>query len=147
MPVLSFSVLYFGRSREFFPGKRDEDILSDCHEECTTEFNSCWDSCPENDHSCHVECADLSDVCDDLCDDLDDFDPWVDDSDLHVDYESCATVCDDRFDACFDACDGDEECEEGCEDEAVECDTARIEAENDWTPEEWQELEDELRNK
>jgi hypothetical protein len=144
--VLSFSVLFFGPNREFYPGAADFQEEG-CHEECTTEFGNCWDNCDPDDLDCHDECVVESDRCDDLCDHLDDFDPWDNEgSNQQVDYETCATVCDDRFDACFEACDGNEHCEEQCEDVAVECDTSCIEA-VDWTPEDWQELEKELRNK
>ena len=152
MPVLSFRVLYIG-ALEFFPREDFQESEDDCHEECDTRFHLCWEGCDSDDLDCHEVCVADSDVCDALCgnDGEDNLDPWdheeeEDRADWHVDYETCSRECDRAFDACFEACE-DEACEERCEDRAVECDQACIEAEDDWTPEDWKELEDELRNK
>jgi len=153
MPVLSFRVLYFGPEWEFVPGNTDdEDIPSDCHEECTAEFDSCWDSCDPDDLDCHDECAGESDRCDDLCDDLD-FDPWDEGGDWHIDYETCASGCDSRLDTCLERCIEDD-CEDACFREAEYCEQRCIDAEDEvgedseeWTLKDWKELEDELRNK
>lgn len=134
--------LFGEESLGIIPGDWNDPVI-DCHEACSSDFDRCWDGCDSDDEDCHNRCVAESDVCDALCgnDGEDDLDPWdreeeeEDRADWYVDYETCSRECDRAFDACFEACDGKEACEEQCEDLAVECDTACIEAEDNW--EEW----------
>ncbi len=153
MLVLHFARVHIEDNLGIIPGDWEDGVL-DCHEACSDDFDRCWDDCGSDDEECHNRCVAESDDCDTLCEDGDDWD--LDDdfeeggSDWYVNYETCSIACDDRFDACFDACDGDEQCEEECEDLAVECDTACIEAEDnweEWSQEDWDDLEEELKQK
>ncbi len=155
--VLSFNVLYFGRDREYFPLEDFQEVEDDCHEECSEGFDSCWDSCPENDPKCHDTCVDESDNCDALCEDGGDWDLDEDreegDGDWYVNYETCSIACDNTLDSCLEGCDEDT-CEDACFRAAEYCEQVCIDAEGEasdnseeWSLEDWQELEEELRNK
>lgn len=144
--------LFGEESLGIIPGDWNDPVI-DCHEACSSDFDRCWDGCDSDDEDCHEGCAAESDLCDALCDDFNSWDEegdhlesWEDRNGQH-DFEACEGRCDDEFDTCIEACDGDEECEQECEAAGILCDDACLEAEDDWTPEEWQELEDELRNK